>query len=137
VFDEVDVILDAFPTGAGATAYESLWMGVAMVTLRGESFAGRIGASLLERLGLGHLVAGDLDEYVAIACGYANDVDLLAELRATMRQRMQDSTLCDSSGFVAELECAYRDIWRLWCVDGGETSMRGKPPRSSAAKRAE
>jgi len=115
VFAEVDLVLDAFPNGAGATAYESMWMGVPMVTLRGDRFAGRIGASLTSRVGLSDFVASDIESYFHIATGLAASPSCLTDIRASMRERMKTGGLCDAGASVDALESAYREMWRKWC----------------------
>jgi predicted O-linked N-acetylglucosamine transferase (SPINDLY family) len=51
VHRDIDVLLDAFPWGGHATAYEALWMGVPVLTQRGERHAGGMVASVLTQVG--------------------------------------------------------------------------------------
>ena len=55
-----DLMLDTLPYNAGATAADAMLAGVPIVTCRGESFAGRVAASLLGAAGLQDLVTDDL-----------------------------------------------------------------------------
>src|SRR5262249_3255895 len=55
LYHAVDVLLDVFPWCGHAVSCEALWMGVPVVTLRGDRFAGRMGVSLLTALGLPEL----------------------------------------------------------------------------------
>lgn len=111
VYGRVDVGLDPFPYGGGTTTCDALWMGVPVVTLRGKTAVGRGGTSILSNVGLGELVAADVEGYVGIAVGLARDVGRLAELRAGMRERMRASALMDVAGYVADVEAAYRGMW--------------------------
>ena len=86
-YRQIDVALDPFPYGGGTTTCDALWMGVPVVSLRGETAVGRGGLSILSNVGLRELVARDVDEYVQIAAGLAGDLPRLAQLRATLRQR--------------------------------------------------
>ena len=56
-YREVDVVLDPFPFSGSATTCESLWMGVPVVTMPGETFASRHSLSHLTSVGLTELVA--------------------------------------------------------------------------------
>jgi predicted O-linked N-acetylglucosamine transferase (SPINDLY family) len=110
-----DIVLDTFPYTGGTTTCHALWMGVPVVSLVGNTATSRGGASLLNVIGLGDLVAGTPDEYVDIAAGLANDRQRLTALRAGMRDRMAASPLMDAARFTRNLESAYRSMWRSWC----------------------
>ena len=62
-----DLFLDTLPVNANATASDALWAGLPLLTCMGNTFAGRVGASLLRAIGLPELVASSLAEYEAIA----------------------------------------------------------------------
>ncbi len=98
---EIDILLDPFPLCGHTVSCQALWMGVPLVTLRGDRFGGRMGASILEHLGLGWLAAPDLPAYTATAVDLAADPERLADLRAGMRQRLLASPLTDGPGFAA------------------------------------
>jgi predicted O-linked N-acetylglucosamine transferase (SPINDLY family) len=115
LYSQIDVGLDTFPYNGTATTCEALWMGVPVVCLAGNRHAGRVGVSLLTQLGLTDLIADNLDGYVRIAVGLANDPVRLAELRRTLRQRMSASPLCDAKRFARDMEAAFRTMWRDWC----------------------
>ncbi len=117
-YGDVDVALDPFPYSGGLTTLESLWMGVPVVTLGGERFASRHSMSHLAAAGLSELVARDRAEYLAKAVSLAGDLDRLEKLRLSMRGRLAASPLCDSPRFTRNLEQAYRDMWRNWCLEG-------------------
>ena len=114
-YGQVDVALDSFPYNGTVTTCEALWMGVPVVTLCTDRHAGRVGASILSRIGLDRFVAKTIDDYVAIAAAAANDLGALAALRRRLRADMAASPLCDSAGLTRDLEAAYRDMWRAWC----------------------
>src|SRR5262249_43002692 len=112
---QVDIVLDTFPCTGGTTTCDSLWMGVPVVTLVGDTAYSRGGVSLLHAVGLDDLVAQDPDEYLATAAGLAGDTKRLTELRASLRERMRASPLMDAERFTRNLEAAYRQMWRTWC----------------------
>jgi predicted O-linked N-acetylglucosamine transferase (SPINDLY family) len=115
-YTSVDITLDAFPWNGHTTACESLWMGVPVLTLYGNRYAGRMAASALTALGLTELIARSPQEYLALAARWASDVDRLARLRTELRERMRRSPLCDGGSFTRDLEKTYRQVWVNWCA---------------------
>ena len=73
VYGDIDIALDTVPYGGGTTSYECLWMGVPVLTLRGDRCAGRAGASLLTSVGLPELIAESPEQFVALAVKWAGD----------------------------------------------------------------
>ena len=114
-YGDIDIALDTFPYNGTTTTCEALWMGVPVVTLAGEAHMSRVGATLLDSVGLDALVAPNVDEYVRIAVELARDHARREDLRSGMRQRLMQSPLLDHAGFVARLEQRYRDAWSAWC----------------------
>lgn len=128
---EIDLGLDPFPYNGGATSCYSLWMGVPFVALSGDRYMARMGVSLLTNMGLGNLVAGNPDEYVALACKLASDPMHLAAIRGSLRELMANS-IGDGARFTRNLESAYREMWRRWChkVSSSSGAGLGDQPRS-------
>jgi protein O-GlcNAc transferase len=118
-YRQVDIGLDPFPYNGTTTTCEALWMGVPVVTLRGDRHAGRVGASLLTQIGLSDLIANSADEYVAIAAALAEDPARLNELRRSLRPCMAASPLCDGRAFARKVETAFRGMWQQWCGEAG------------------
>jgi predicted O-linked N-acetylglucosamine transferase (SPINDLY family) len=103
----VDLILDTFPFNGLTVSMNALWMGVPCVTLRGNTSASRAGSLLLNRLGLGCLVASTTQEYVEIAAQHARDTSFLIATRATLREKMR-ATWTDGAAYTLELESHFR-----------------------------
>ncbi len=124
-YSDVDIALDPFPYNGVTTTCEALWMGVPVVTLAGEVHAGRVGVSLLSNLGLTELIGHAPEEYIATTRRLAMNLEHLNTLRKELRTRLEASPLTDRPRFTKNLEKAYLDMWRGWCLDasaeaGGE-----------------
>lgn len=126
LYGKVDVALDTFPYNGTTTTCEALWMGVPVITLVGHAHAGRVGLSLLTAVGLRELAAETAEEYVTRAAALAADLGSLSALRASLRERMRASRLCDAAAFAGTVEAAYREIWRRWCGQSGDTISRNE-----------
>ena len=84
------------------------------MTCAGETFAGRVAASLLRAIGLPELVTGSLDDYEALALRLARDGDLLAGFRARLARNRFTHPLFDTERFARNIEAAYRQMWETW-----------------------
>jgi predicted O-linked N-acetylglucosamine transferase (SPINDLY family) len=115
-YSEIDICLDPFPYNGTTTSCDALWMGVPMVSLVGDRFIARVGSSLLRAVGLGDLVADNVEDYVAIAARLAADVPRLQRVRATLRDDLLKSPLGDAPRFARNFEAALRQMWRTWCA---------------------
>ena len=115
-YNGIDIGLDTLPYNGHTTSLDSFWMGVPVVTLAGQTVAGRGGVSQLVNLGLPELIARSWEEFVEIAAGLAGDLPRLSELRRTLRGRMEQSPLMDAERFTDDIEGAYRSMWQRWCA---------------------
>ena len=124
-YARIDVALDTFPYNGGTTTMEALWQGVPVLCFRGDRWAARISASLMQEAGLGEFVAPDLEHHIEQAVALVQDPAgpaRLAELRRTLRDRLRSASVCDTAGFAQNLEEVYRAMWQRWC---GGTQMTG------------
>ena len=106
----MDVALDPIPYGGATTTAEALWMGVPVVSLRGEGMVGRLSATLLHNAGLEQWIAGSKDDYVRIAKSLAMQGTRSSYERALLRNKMEDSDLANGARLSTELERIYRDL---------------------------
>ena len=114
MYNRIDVGLDSFPFTGGTTTMDTLWMGVPVITLVGETHAERMSASLLNALDRPEWIADTEEAFIAKAAALAADEELRVSLRAGQRRRMAESTLCDGAGLARAMEDAYRDMWRRY-----------------------
>jgi protein O-GlcNAc transferase len=115
LYNRVDVTLDTFPFSGHTTALDSLWMGVPVVTLCGETCVGRAADSALNNLALTEWIAKTPNEFVSMAVRFSQDLPNLSRLRVELRRRFQSSALGDGPRFTRQMESLYRQAWQHWC----------------------
>ncbi|MBK7673948.1 MAG: tetratricopeptide repeat protein [Candidatus Accumulibacter sp.] len=106
-----DLALDPFPYNSHSTGIDVLWAGVPMVALLGDTFPGRVGASLLHAAGLDELIAGSTDEYYRLALALARTPERLRPLRRQLVEQRNRCPLFDMPRFVRSLEEVYFRMW--------------------------
>jgi len=114
-YHQVDIALDPFPYNGTTTTCEALYMGVPVITLQGDRHSGRVGMTILTKVGLTDLIASTEDEYIKAAIQMARSLDARARLRSELRSRILTSDLCNSEQFANHLEKEYLHIWKNRC----------------------
>ncbi|HEX5325389.1 MAG TPA: tetratricopeptide repeat protein [Acetobacteraceae bacterium] len=117
---QIDIALDTHPYSGGVMTLESLWMGVPVLTRPGETFAGRHSATHLHAVGLDEWICANEADYVATALAWSGDPGRLAALRATLRERVRASPLCDGARFAGHLGRELDRLWQDWCAERGD-----------------
>ncbi|TRU10390.1 MAG: FkbM family methyltransferase [Microcystis sp. Msp_OC_L_20101000_S702] len=112
LYHRIDIHLDTFPYNGCTTTCDALWMGVPVLTLAGDRKIQRMGNSLLQAIGLGDWIAHSPEEYVNKAITFAQDLEAIASLRTSLRERFQKSQLGDIEGLTLALENAYQQMWK-------------------------
>lgn len=105
-YADVDIALDPVPYNGGTTSLQAMWMGVPVITLHGQSFVSRMGASFMQAAGLPEWVAHSDDDYVAIAQRMATDRQALLTLKAGLRARLQAQPAWDPVQHTRAFEAA-------------------------------
>lgn len=119
-----DLFLDTLPCNAHVTGSDALWIGVPIVTCAGDSFAARVGASLLHAIGLPELVTPSLKEYEALAFKLATTPRLLADVRTRLARNLRTHALFDIDRYRRHFEDACVTMWMRY--------QRGQPPAAFA-----
>jgi len=105
-----DLFLDTFPCNAHTTASDALWAGLPVVTRAGQSFASRVGASLLTTLGMPELIVEDETAYQSLAIDLAQDPAHRRVLRDKLAASRDSSPLFSGSALARPVEVAFRAI---------------------------
>jgi protein O-GlcNAc transferase len=107
-YNRVDIALDTFPYNGGTTTCEAIWQGVPVLTFTGDRWVSRTSASILRAAGLEDFVALDLEGYISQAVSISPES--LADLRSSMRSRLQVSSACNTSTFARRMEWLYQNM---------------------------
>jgi predicted O-linked N-acetylglucosamine transferase (SPINDLY family) len=102
-----DLFLDTLPYNAHATAADALGAGLPVLTCKGQAFAGRVAASLLEAVGLPELVTQSLEDYEARALDLAQNPAKLKAVKQKLAQNIPTTPLFDADGFRRAIEEAF------------------------------
>jgi protein O-GlcNAc transferase len=124
---QADLFLDTMPYNAHTTASDALRAGLPLVTCLGETFAGRVAASLLQAVGIPEMITASLGDYEALALKLANDPALLATIKAKLARNRETFPLFDTARFTRHIEAAYVSMW--------ERHKRGDKPKAFAVER--
>ena len=101
-----DLFLDNLPINAHTAASDALWAGLPVLTCIGDSFVGRVAASLLSAVGLPDLITRTLDEYKALALKLASDPVLIAAIRQKLGRNRLMRPLFDTERLCRHIESA-------------------------------
>ncbi|OAI27701.1 hypothetical protein A1356_08335 [Methylomonas koyamae] len=110
-YRSIDIALDTFPYPGVTTSVEALWMGVPVLTLRGNGLLARAGESIATNAGLADWIAADQPDYLRKAVGFAADPGRLCRLRAELRERLEHSPLFAGRQFAEHFAQAMRSMW--------------------------
>jgi protein O-GlcNAc transferase len=109
-----DLFLDTLPYNAHTTASDALWVGLPVLTRTGETFAGRVAASLLNAIELPELITATRDEYEQVAVALASDPQRLTEIKQRLAGNRLTTALFDTRLFTKNIETAYTEIYERY-----------------------
>jgi predicted O-linked N-acetylglucosamine transferase (SPINDLY family) len=112
-----DLFLDTLPYNAHTTASDALWAGLPVLTCMGESFAGRVAASLLNAIGLPELVTETRTDYEAQAIELAKNPAKLKKIKEKLEHNRLTTPLFDTARFTKNIEAAYSQMFERYQAD--------------------
>jgi len=104
---QADLFLDTLPYNAHATAIDALRADLPILTCLGETFPGRVGASLLNALRMPELITGSLAEYETRAVAIGSDPEEARDLRRRLADSRLQAPLFNTDAAVRNIESAY------------------------------
>jgi predicted O-linked N-acetylglucosamine transferase (SPINDLY family) len=115
-----DLFLDTLPCNAHTTASDALWTGLPVLTQAGETFSGKVAASVLTAIGLPELITSTPQDYENLALELATNPEKLAAIKAKLAQNRLSKPLFDTQLFTRHIESAYEAMY--------ERLQKGLPP---------
>jgi len=110
LYKEIDLSLDTFPYNGVTTSFESLWMNVPVLSLKGHNFNSRCGESINVNAGLNHFVAKNPKEYVQKAILYSENLENLENERKYIFENILNTPLFNSKKFAKNFWNAILDL---------------------------
>ena len=111
-YNEIDIALDPFPFQGNTTTEEAVWMGVPVLTLKGNRFLFHFGESINSNLNMHDWIAKNYDEYVSKAVKFSSNLDELSKIRMNLRQIALQSPVFDAPRFVEHFSKMLWDMWK-------------------------
>ena len=106
-----DLFLDTLPYNAGTTASDALRMGLPVLTLKGNSYPGRMAASIVNAVNLPELITTSFAEYERLAIELATDPEKLKVIKNKLVRNLATAPLYDTPLFTKNLESAYSEMY--------------------------
>ncbi|QWD64975.1 glycosyltransferase family 41 protein [Polynucleobacter sp. MWH-UH2A] len=105
-----DLFLDTPHYNAHATAADALWAGVPVLTVIGDTFAGRVAASQLNAAGMPELIVQSNEDYYQKALELATKPEYLSEIRSQLEANRFTAPLFNSKQYVQDLEQLFLNL---------------------------
>jgi len=112
-----DLFLDTLPYNAHTTASDALWAGLPVLTCKGESFASRVAASLLNAIELPELITTTQEQYETTAIDLANNPEKLKAIKYKLESNRSTTALFDTPLYNKHIQAAYRQMYERYQAD--------------------
>ena len=111
IYNKIDIALDPFPFQGNTTSIEALWMGVPMITLKGNRYISHFGESINSNLNMSNWIAENCEDYILKAKKFSSDINELSKIRASLRQNCLQSPVFDFKRFSKNFD---QMLWKIW-----------------------
>ncbi|MEL0280139.1 MAG: tetratricopeptide repeat protein [Gammaproteobacteria bacterium] len=91
----IDIALDTRIYNGHTTSIEMIQSCIPLVTLKGNHFASRVSASLLEALNMDELITTNIDDYKETVSSLIENKTMRNKIKNTMRVQLKESSLLD------------------------------------------
>ena len=112
-YNKIDIALDPFPFQGNTTSIEAVWMGVPVITLKGNRYISHFGESINSNLNMLNWIATTKEEYIIKAKEFSLDINQLSKIRASLRKKSIQSPVFNSVDFSENFN---QMLWKMWKV---------------------
>ncbi len=117
-YNKIDIALDPFPYPGATTSMEAMWMGVPVLTKKGDSFLSHNGETIAVNAGQSEWVAQNANDYLDKAIRFSSDLMALAQLRSKLRHQVLTSPIYAADQFARNFEIALSEMWADYIAAG-------------------
>ena len=103
-YQKIDLALDTFPTPGIITTFESLWMGVPVITMKGFNLCSRAGESIMKNINMNELICENEEDYISKVINLSSNITSLNLIRKKIYNEAKKSKLFDYDTFNREFE---------------------------------
>ncbi len=119
----VDIALDPYPYHGQTTSFNSLLMGLPLVSRSGKSAASNISTRILSVIGRQQWIARDFNDYIDIASSLAQDREQLVSIRKRLRNDVENSSIMDYRLHARHIEAALIGGWQMLYGAGNKNDV--------------
>jgi predicted O-linked N-acetylglucosamine transferase (SPINDLY family) len=109
-YNLIDIALDTFPYSGGTTSLESCWMGVPVLTKKGDYFISRSTESINKNIGLNDWIANDESDYINKAVNFSNNLNFLQSVKTYLLENRETFAIFDSKDFAKQMFSAFKKL---------------------------
>jgi len=109
-YNLIDIALDTFPYSGGTTSLESYWMGVPVLTKKGDYFISKSTESINKNIGLNDWIANDESDYINKAVNFSNNLNFLQSLKTYLLENRETFAIFDSKDFAKQMFNAFNKL---------------------------
>jgi len=99
-----DLYLDTFPFGAHSSCVTSIFCGLPVLTMQGETIASRICSSILKSINLDDLITNDYEQYESVAIDLINNPEKIKNNKNKIIEKIKTSTLFNDKLYALNFE---------------------------------
>ena len=113
-YNSIDIALDTFPYNGGTTSLEASWMGVPVLTKKGNSFLSKCGESINISLGLDDWICGSDLDYINKATEMSKNTDKLQLVKSYLINNRKNFKIFNSKIFADDLAAAFKNMVSIY-----------------------